>query len=117
MAARHARLTATVISSHTLSNVWHWGKMAHGQWWRSGNHSMLKCTFDLVVQEFHGEKELFKSDHLDSVSAESVARKCRVHTMKQYQVFPHPLFHFHNFIRSISAAESLYAICQISASV
>lgn len=36
-------------------------------------------------KEFHGEKELFKSDHLDTVSAESVARKCRVHSMKQYQ--------------------------------
>lgn len=34
---------------------------------------------------FHGEKELFKSDHLDWVSAESVTRSCRVHNMKEYQ--------------------------------
>ena len=38
-----------------------------------------------VVQEFHGEKELFKSEHVDPIAASTITGKCRVLTLKQYQ--------------------------------
>ena len=34
---------------------------------------------------FHGEKELFNSDHFDWVAANSINGKCQVHTLKAYQ--------------------------------
>lgn len=40
------------------------------------------------MQEFHGDKELFKSDHLDWVDVATITRKCRVHSMADYQVPP-----------------------------
>jgi len=36
-------------------------------------------------KEFHGDKELFKSDHMDWVDVATLTRKCRVHTMAEYQ--------------------------------
>ena len=36
-------------------------------------------------KSFHGEKELFKSDHYDWVDAKAINGKCRVHTLKAYQ--------------------------------
>lgn len=36
-------------------------------------------------KEFHGERELFESDHKDWVSGETIVRKCHVYTMKKYQ--------------------------------
>ena len=40
------------------------------------------------MQQFHGEKELFKSDHLDWIDAQTISRKCRVHSLNQYRVCP-----------------------------
>ncbi|EEH60015.1 bah-phd domain-containing protein [Micromonas pusilla CCMP1545] len=34
---------------------------------------------------FHGERELFLSDHKDWVAPDSINDKCQVHTLKQYQ--------------------------------
>ena len=34
---------------------------------------------------FHGDKELFASDHLDWVAADSIDGKCTVHSLKGYQ--------------------------------
>ena len=39
-----------------------------------------------AVQQFHGEKELFKSEHLDPIAASTMTGKCRVLTLRQYQV-------------------------------
>jgi len=38
------------------------------------------------AQQFHGEKELFKSEHVDPIAASTITGKCRVLTLKQYQV-------------------------------
>ena len=40
----------------------------------------------LVLQAFHGNKELFKSDHLDWCFISTIERKCFVHTLPTYQV-------------------------------
>eukprot|EP00877_Chromochloris_zofingiensis_P003074 jgi/Chrzof1/12768/Cz07g06240.t1 len=37
---------------------------------------------------FHGEKELFASDHVDFVHKNTVLGKCRVMTLKKYQELP-----------------------------
>lgn len=34
---------------------------------------------------FHGERELFRSDHLDWALASTIQSKCRVHSLKSYQ--------------------------------
>ncbi len=34
---------------------------------------------------FHGERELFLSDHKDWVAPDSINDKCQVHTLQQYQ--------------------------------
>lgn len=34
---------------------------------------------------FHGERELFKSDHFDDVHANTIEGKCSVHQLKHYQ--------------------------------
>jgi len=34
---------------------------------------------------FHGEREVFSSDHLDTVHKNTVIGKCRVHTLKKYE--------------------------------
>ena len=34
---------------------------------------------------FHGEKELFQSDHADVITSDTINGMCRVHTLKQYQ--------------------------------
>ena len=38
------------------------------------------------LQEFHGEKELFKSNHADLIDAETVLQKCDVHSITKYRV-------------------------------
>lgn len=38
------------------------------------------------MQQFHGEKELFKSDHLDWCHISTIEGKCRVHSLQNYQV-------------------------------
>lgn len=38
------------------------------------------------MQAFHGEKELFASDHCDEVLRETIIGKCFVHKLKKYQV-------------------------------
>eukprot|EP00897_Mesotaenium_endlicherianum_P001126 jgi/Mesen1/11013/ME000098S10411 len=35
-------------------------------------------------RSFHGDKEVFLSDHLDKCSADSVEKKCTVHTLENY---------------------------------
>ena len=40
----------------------------------------------LNAQQFHGEKELFKSDHLDWCLAVTLEGKCQVHSLRAYQV-------------------------------
>ena len=37
-------------------------------------------------QRFHGEKELFRSEHVDWVAANTITDICSVHTLKAYQV-------------------------------
>ena len=39
-----------------------------------------------MVQQFHGEKELFKSEHLDWCLAVTIEGKCHVHSLRAYQV-------------------------------
>ena len=34
---------------------------------------------------FHGEMELFQSDHADVITSDTINGMCRVHTLKQYQ--------------------------------
>lgn len=40
----------------------------------------------LFTQAFHGERELFRSEHLDWALASTIQSKCRVHSLKAYQV-------------------------------
>lgn len=42
-----------------------------------------------MVQQFHGEKELFKSEHLDWCLAVTIEGKCHVHSLRAYQVSSH----------------------------
>lgn len=39
----------------------------------------------LLLQTFHGEKELFLSDHFDWCSLKTVMTKCRVLSLPKYQ--------------------------------
>jgi hypothetical protein len=39
-----------------------------------------------MMQAFHGERELFRSDHTDWALASTIQNKCRVHNLKAYQV-------------------------------
>jgi len=36
-------------------------------------------------KQFHGERELFRSDHTDWVNANTITDSCRVHSLKAYQ--------------------------------
>ena len=38
------------------------------------------------LQKFHGEKEVFKSDHADWLPISTIEGKCHVHSLKNYQV-------------------------------
>lgn len=38
------------------------------------------------LQGFHGDKELFESDHTDAIHQNTVTGKCTVHTLKEYEV-------------------------------
>ena len=40
----------------------------------------------LTTQAFHGQKELFKSEHCDWCFASTIESKCRVHSLQAYQV-------------------------------
>ena len=57
-----------------------------------GHLKLLRYTCTLgtsnfsMVQLFHGEKELLKSEHLDWCSASTIEGKCRVHSLQSYQV-------------------------------
>ena len=55
----------------------------HWSFWALGAH-----TYQFDAQQFHGEKELFKSEHVDPIAASTITGKCRVLTLKQYQVRP-----------------------------
>lgn len=37
------------------------------------------------AQSFHGERELYASDHIDEIAAATVLSKCTVHTIEDYQ--------------------------------
>lgn len=39
----------------------------------------------LCAQEFHGEKELFTSDHNDYILKSTVLTRCQVYTLQRYQ--------------------------------
>ena len=39
-----------------------------------------------LAQAFHGQKELFKSEHCDWCFASTIESKCRVHSLQAYQV-------------------------------
>jgi hypothetical protein len=43
----------------------------------------------LISQAFHGEKELFLSDHFDKCSVKTVMAKCRVLSLSRYQELAH----------------------------
>ncbi len=40
----------------------------------------------MAAQAFHGQKELFKSEHCDWCFASTIESKCRVHSLQAYQV-------------------------------
>jgi hypothetical protein len=44
------------------------------------------CSQTLCVQPFHGEKEVFTSTHKDTVHKNTIMGRCRVHSLKQYEV-------------------------------
>lgn len=55
-------------------------------WYRHDLISHHPQTPHPVAQAFHGEKELFKSDHLDWCYASTIESKCKVHSLHYYQV-------------------------------
>ena len=53
--------------------------------------SLVEVRFDvpcwlLAAQKFHGEKELFESDHADEVHKGTIIGKAFVHSLKKYEV-------------------------------
>lgn len=70
---------------------------------------------------FHGEKELFTSDHYDWVAASSINGKCHVHTLKAYQALHvvRDLDYFSRFLYKASAGEfkpdrvPVYCMCEM----
>lgn len=40
---------------------------------------------------FHGEHEVFRSDHADEVEAGTILRKCAVVSLDKYQAMPRPI--------------------------
>lgn len=60
-----------------------------------GNNRMEKCQLAWFYRpeeaeggrkQFHGEKELFRSEHVDWVAANTITDSCRVHSLKAYQL-------------------------------
>lgn len=45
-------------------------------------------TVLVTVQVFHGEKELFESNHLDWIDAQTISEKCDVYTLEEYKASP-----------------------------
>ena len=43
-------------------------------------------TLCVPVQRFHGEKELFDSDHADEIHKATIIGKAFVHNLKKYEV-------------------------------
>ncbi len=57
--------------------------------WLVMPRSLSECQemlMDCFLQQFHGVKELFQSNHADTISAETVLQKCEVHTLSKYRV-------------------------------
>ena len=48
--------------------------------------SNLLSVCCLLLKAFHGQKELFKSEHYDWCFASTIESKCRVHSLHTYQV-------------------------------
>ena len=59
---------------------------------------------------FHGEKELFGSDHVDRVHVSTVLSKCRVLPLKKYQELPDvgPHDYFSRFVYRVSRIRIKY---------
>jgi hypothetical protein len=38
------------------------------------------------LQPFHGEREVFSSNHKDTIHKNTIMGRCRVHSLKQYEV-------------------------------
>lgn len=42
----------------------------------------------LVCQAYHGERELFDSDHTDKSPVAAIIGRCNIHSVAQYEVGP-----------------------------
>jgi len=70
---------------------------------------------------FHGEKELFQSDHYDYVPSGSINEKCNVHTLRAYQNLGvvSELDYFTRFIYKAAKGEfkpdrvPVYCVCEM----
>jgi len=70
---------------------------------------------------FHGEKELFTSDHNDWVAADSIEHKVAIHTLKAYQALPQvgEADYFSRFLYKASTGEfkpdrvPVYCLCEM----
>ena len=51
-----------------------------------GSFMLLGPSMSGHMQAFHGEKELFKSEHLDWCFASTIEGKCKAHSLHYYQV-------------------------------
>lgn len=47
--------------------------------------SNATATRPTHAQPFHGEKELFDSDHADEIHKSTIIGKCHVHTLQKYE--------------------------------
>jgi hypothetical protein len=48
--------------------------------------SDMKSRIHFLSQIFHGEKELFESDHQDEIHKDTIIGKCFVHSLRKYEV-------------------------------
>ena len=83
-----------------------------------GLASTLLSACLLLLKAFHGQKELFKSEHYDWCFASTIESKCRVHSLHTYQVC---VAHFPTWmldprllwkpVRACQGLEDAHAIC------
>jgi hypothetical protein len=83
---RKARPAFTVLPRALSLAVW----VAHGSPASAAPAALLPVTARPTPrgrrQAFHGEKELFKSEHLDWCMATTIEGRCQVHSLRAYQV-------------------------------
>ena len=80
-------LPLAVASAENYFDVSHPYSCQQSQIIRSlGLASNLLSVCLLLLKAFHGQKELFKSEHYDWCFASTIESKCRVHSLHTYQV-------------------------------